>query len=72
MVEGGCQVPIGVHADVMENDRMHVTAIIASLDGSTLLRDEIDGDAADAIALGQTLGKRMLDNGGKTILDEIL
>ena len=51
----------------MENDRMHVTAIIASLDGSTLLRDEIDGDAADAIALG-----RMLDNGGRKILDEIL
>jgi len=51
---------------------MHVTAIIASLDGSTLLRDEIDGDAADAIALGQTLGKRMLDNGGRKILDEIL
>ena len=72
LVEGGCQVPIGVHADVMENDRMHVTAIIASLDGSTLLRDEIDGDAADAIALGQTLGKRMLDNGGRKILDEIL
>ncbi len=24
LVEGGCQVPIGVHADVMENDRMHV------------------------------------------------
>ena len=62
----------GALADVMENDRMHVTAIIASLDGSTLLRDEIDGDAADAIALGQTLGKRMLDNGGKAILDEIL
>ena len=72
LVEGGCQVPIGVHADVMENDRMHVTAIIASLDGSTLLRDEIDGDAADAVTLGQTLGKRMLDNGGKAILDEIL
>lgn len=72
LVEGGCQVPIGVHADVMENDRMHVNAIIASLDGSTLLRDEIDGDAADAVALGQTLGKRMLDNGGKAILDEIL
>ena len=72
LVEGGCQVPIGVHADVTENDRMHVTAIIASLDGSTLLRDEIDGDAADAIALGQTLGKRMLDNGGKDNITAIV
>ena len=71
LVEGGCQVPIGVHADA-EEDKMHITAIIASLDGSTLLRDEIDGDVKDAVALGQTLGKRMLENGGKAILDEIL
>jgi hydroxymethylbilane synthase len=71
LVEGGCQVPIGVHADA-EGTQMHVTAIIASLDGSTLLRDEIDGDVTDAVALGQTLGRRMLENGGKAILDEIL
>ena len=71
LVEGGCQVPIGVHADVTEQG-MHITAIIASLDGSTMIRDEIDGDAADAVALGQTLGNRMLENGGKAILDEIL
>ena len=71
LVEGGCQVPIGVHAEA-EGERMHVTAIIAALDGSTLLRDEIDGDVAEAVALGQTLGRRMLANGGKAILDEIL
>ena len=71
LVEGGCQVPIGVHADA-EGTQMHITAIIASLDGSTLLRDEIDGDVNDAVALGQTLGRRMLENGGKAILDEIL
>ena len=72
LVEGGCQVPIGVHADVTAEDRMHIVAIIASLDGSTLLRDEIDGNATDAVALGQNLGKRMLENGGKAILAEIL
>ena len=72
LVEGGCQVPIGVHADVTAEDRMHIVAIIASLDGSTLLRDEIDGNVTDAVALGQNLGKRMLENGGKAILAEIL
>ena len=71
LVEGGCQVPIGVHAEA-EGNRMHIVAIIASLDGSTLLRDEIDGDVVDAVALGQKLGRRMLANGGKVILDEIL
>lgn len=71
LVEGGCQVPIGVHADIA-NDTMHITAIIASLDGSTLIRDEIDGDPADAIVLGKTLGNRMLEKGGREILDAIL
>ena len=71
LVEGGCQVPIGVHANT-QGTKMHVTAIIASLDGSTLLRDEIEGDVVEAVSLGQTLGKRMLENGGKAILDEIL
>ena len=71
LVEGGCQVPVGVHANANGN-KMHITAIIASLDGSTLLRDEIDGDVSDAVALGQNLGRRMLANGGKEILDEIL
>ena len=71
LVEGGCQVPIGVHAEV-EDNRIHIVAIIASLDGSTLLRDEIDGNLTDAVVLGQNLGKRMLENGGKAILAEIL
>jgi hydroxymethylbilane synthase len=71
LVEGGCQVPIGVHADIA-NDTMHITAIIASLDGSTLIRDEIDGDPADAIVLGKILGTRMLEKGGREILDAIL
>ena len=71
LVEGGCQVPIGVHADI-ESDVMHITAIIASLDGTTLIRDEIDGNPADAVMLGKTLGTRMLENGGRKILEEIL
>jgi len=72
LVEGGCQVPIGVHAETDINGAMHITAIIASLDGKILLHDEIDGAAAEAISLGQTLGRRMLANGGKEILDAIL
>ncbi|MBQ9636123.1 MAG: hydroxymethylbilane synthase [Acidaminococcaceae bacterium] len=72
LVEGGCQVPIGVHAEEAEGNNMHITAIIASLDGSVLLRDEIDGSMDDAVALGKALGERMLANGGKAILDEIL
>ncbi|WP_299447638.1 hydroxymethylbilane synthase [uncultured Phascolarctobacterium sp.] len=71
LVEGGCQVPIGVHADV-ENENIRIEAIIASLDGKTVLRDCLTGSAADAVALGKTLGKKMLANGGQEILAAIL
>ena len=71
LLVGGCQVPIGVHADV-EGDKIKIEAIIAALDGSTVLRDTIEGTANDAVALGQELGKKMLANGGQEILAAIL
>lgn len=71
LVEGGCQVPIGVHADV-EGDKIRVEAIIAALDGSTVLRDTITGSADNAVSLGQELGRKMLANGGQEILAAIL
>ena len=52
LIEGGCQVPIGVHA-VTEGDSVSIEAIIASLDGSTVLRDTIRGQAVNAAELGK-------------------
>ena len=71
LLEGGCQVPIGVHAEVKDG-HLNMTAVIASLDGSTLLRDTAEGEATDAVAIGRALGQKMLDNGGKEILAAIL
>ena len=71
LLEGGCQVPIGVHADV-DGEKIKIEAIIAALDGSTVLRDTIEGAADDAVALGQELGRKMLANGGQAILAAIL
>lgn len=71
LLEGGCQVPIGVHADVAD-DEIAIEAIIASLDGSTIMRDKVTGKAADGVALAEGLGRKMLANGGDAILKEIL
>ena len=71
VIEGGCQVPIGVHAEVAGAE-VRVEAIIASLDGRTILRDSVTGAATDAIALGKNLCEKMLAQGGKEILAEIL
>ena len=71
LLEGGCQVPIGVHADV-DGENIRIEAIIAALDGNTILRDTINGKADDAVSLGQQLGKKMLAAGGQEILASIL
>lgn len=71
LIEGGCQVPIGVHAEV-ENDEIKINAIIASLDGKTILRDTVVGKAQEAALLGKQLGQKMLAEGGREILASIL
>ena len=70
LVEGGCQVPIGVHADV-SGESIAIEAIIASLDGSKLLRRRTEGAAVDGVALAESLGREMLASGGAEILREI-
>lgn len=71
LIEGGCQVPIGVHAEV-ENDNVKIEAVIASLDGSKVLRNNITGPAVNAADLGRKLGQQMLAEGGEQILADIL
>ena len=51
---------------------IRIEAIIAALDGSTILRDTINGKADDAVSLGQQLGQKMLAAGGQEILASIL
>lgn len=72
-VEGGCQVPVGVHA-VSAETGIRVEAVIASLDGSTLLRDALEAevkDAQEARAVGVSLAEKLLARGGREILRSI-
>ena len=73
-VEGGCQVPVGVYAMPMEDNGIHIEAVIASLDGRILLKDTADGrlmDIASARQLGVELAEKLLDMGGRGILHSI-
>jgi hydroxymethylbilane synthase len=70
-VEGGCQVPVGVYARKQANGSLQVTAVIASVDGKTLLRDELIGDASEADELGRKLAKKLLAAGGLAIMQDI-
>ncbi|MEL4895974.1 hydroxymethylbilane synthase [Crocosphaera sp. Alani8] len=69
-LEGGCQVPIGVNTKI-ENNILTLTGMVASLDGQTLLKDVIEGEAEQAESLGQTLANRLRNAGATEILAEI-
>jgi hydroxymethylbilane synthase len=65
---GGCQVPIGAFAEI-RNGRLHLNAIVASPDGSKVLRESRSGD--DPVKLGNEVGETLLTRGGDAILDEV-
>ncbi len=69
-LEGGCQVPIGVFAE-LDGDKISIRGLVAELDGSVVLTASIEGDKKDANALGIALGEKLLDQGAKAILDEV-
>jgi len=65
---GGCQVPIGALAE-LRGDRLHLDAIVASPDGSKLLRESRTG--SDPVSLGEETGEALLRQGGAQILEEV-
>lgn len=69
-VEGGCQVPVGVYAEV-DGDQLSVEAVIASLDGRQRFRDTLTGPRQEAKELGRELANVLLDAGGIEILHRI-
>ena len=71
VVEGGCQVPVGVYAVVVDG-RVSVEAIIASIDGKNIVRDKITGTVDFAEQLGSELANKLLNIGGREILTTVL
>jgi len=69
-LEGGCQVPIGAFAEVRDGE-VHLTGLVASVDGKEVLKESIAGSEEKAQELGTRLANRLLDMGGREILAEV-
>jgi len=69
-LEGGCQVPIAAIGS-LNDENLYLRGMVANLDGTEILKDEITGKKDKAEELGITLAKRLLDAGGREILRDI-
>jgi hydroxymethylbilane synthase len=69
-LEGGCQVPIGVFSTV-ENDSIHIEALVGKVDGSLIIQDQIVGHVDMAEQLGVELAEQLLCSGAGEILEAL-
>ncbi|MBE0596164.1 MAG: hydroxymethylbilane synthase [Desulfuromonadales bacterium] len=69
-LEGGCQVPIAAFGQV-QGERLTLTGLVSSVDGSRFLRKKIDCPVAEAEAAGVSLADDLLIQGAGAILNEV-
>jgi hydroxymethylbilane synthase len=67
-LEATCDTPVGAYAELIEGDGLRVSAFAGAPDGSTWVRDTVEGDAADPSALGREVAARMLAAGAAEVL----
>jgi len=69
-LEGGCQVPLGAYARLRDG-ALHLRAMIADLSGDPLLTAAASAPPDRPESLGRTVAARLLDSGGRAILEKI-
>jgi len=70
-LEGGCQVPIGGHATIDNDDRLTITGLVAEPDGSSLIKETVEGPCDQAKSLGLQLAEMLLSRGAAAILERL-
>ncbi|MBD2392559.1 hydroxymethylbilane synthase [Aphanizomenon flos-aquae NRERC-008] len=70
VLEGGCQVPIGVNTAINGHE-LTLKGLVASVDGQQIVKDTVIGATADAEKLGAELASILRKQGATEILEKI-
>lgn len=71
-IEGGCQIPAGVHTRLDKgSDCYEIWGFISTVDGKRYLCDTATGSIGDSEKMTRELAQKLLDSGGREILDSI-
>ena len=69
-LEGNCQIPIAGFCD-LHQDELTLTALVASPDGSPIIKKKASAPRSQARQLGNTLAQELLESGGRAILERL-
>jgi hydroxymethylbilane synthase len=64
---GGCQLPIAAHA-VLDGDTLRLDGLVASQDGTQIVRANLSGSITEAELLGNQLAERLISLGADSLL----
>ncbi len=67
---GGCQVPIGAHA-IVDGDAVRLIGVVIAPDGTRAVRNKGTGAVADAEEIGRRVGRALLEDGAREILEQV-
>lgn len=67
---GSCQVPIAAYGTI-EADVLVLSGLVAELDGSTLIREQMTGSKGSSEAVGIRLAEKLIKMGAKDILERL-
>lgn len=70
MLQGSCQVPLGVYATLTPG-RVQIDAMVGTPDGRRILRASGAGLQQDAEQVAGTVARELLEAGAKAIIDEL-
>jgi hydroxymethylbilane synthase len=65
---GGCSVPIGGLAQLMDSGKLKLIGCVAGLDGTNVIRASLEDTPENAVQLGRRLASKLRELGAETIL----
>ena len=68
-LQGGCQVPIGVKATIIDENSIRIQAIVGRPDGSEYISEDITVSIKDYEKAGRQLAQNFIDQGARELLD---
>ena len=69
-MHGGCSIPLGVYARIID-DNLAINAMIADIEGKNLIKRSSSSPVSQGRACAQKLAEELLEAGGKEILERI-